>query len=119
MHVETLNANSMTNVPKPKESAVKISLPTAPQGIICEQVECVAPNGKQLTTNFQGNKTLQETISISNYTFQRCTQFACWINEMNLADLEFSGSPFTWCLRGTNVNTCIHSRLDRALSNVE
>lgn len=55
---------------------------------------------------------------MSNFTFRKCTQFARWINEMNLGDLGFSGPLFTWC-RGTSNNTRIHSRLDSALCNVE
>lgn len=63
------------------------------------------------------SKSLVETISAPRYTMTRYTQFASWINDLQLADLGFMRPFFTWS-RGKNKATRVQSRLNRAPSYI-
>lgn len=57
-----------------------------------------------LASYFKSIKSLDETTSVSDYTFCRFVQFVSWINDMQLVDLGFVGPPFTWA-RGNDRKT--------------
>ncbi|KAL8159774.1 hypothetical protein V2J09_001311 [Rumex salicifolius] len=48
----------------------------------------------------------------------RCERFSSWIDEMEMIDLGYTGSKFTWT-RGKDLSTQSAARLDRGLCNFE
>ncbi|KAL8139773.1 hypothetical protein V2J09_005794 [Rumex salicifolius] len=68
--------------------------------------------------DFNETSCMEERIGSSDDLCQRCFIFNRWIDEMELLDMGFSGSKFTWN-RGSNPATRTSARLNRGLCNLQ
>ncbi|KAL8129303.1 hypothetical protein V2J09_018458 [Rumex salicifolius] len=71
-----------------------------------------------LMGDFNETSNLEERSSESDGMRRRCERFSAWIDEMDMIDLGYTGSKFTWT-RGKDLSTQSAARLDRGLCNFE
>ncbi|XP_074274041.1 uncharacterized protein LOC141597474 [Silene latifolia] len=71
-----------------------------------------------LAGDFNETRSLSERHGGDRNMERRCEKFNEWIDNCELIELAFSGSPHTWA-RGNSVETRQSARLDRALCSSE
>ncbi|KAL8158669.1 hypothetical protein V2J09_000206 [Rumex salicifolius] len=71
-----------------------------------------------LLGDFNETSSLEERTSVLDRLHRWCFRFNRWIDEMELLDMRFSGSKFTWN-GGTDPATRTSARLDQGLCNLQ